>query len=193
MNEWVFFVEGPAEKELLEAILPALIHDADRRRVIPFEGKQDLEKQLVRRIRGYQNQDAIFFVLRDQDAHPDCTEIKGRLVDLCHEANARRFVVRISCREMESFFLADLRAVEDGLKELGVRGIAKNQMSRKFRSPDQLHSPANELAALTKGQYQKVLGSRAIAPLLDLDNQRSTSFHHLVSGIRRAARQWAAV
>lgn len=193
MNEWVFLVEGPAEKELLEAILPTLIPATDRRRVIPFEGKQDLEKQLVRRIRGYQNQDAIFFILRDQNAHSDCTEIKGRLVGLCQEAKARRFMVRISCREMESFFLADLRAVEDGLKELGVRGIAKHQSSRKFRSPDQLHSPAKELEALTKGQYQKVLGSRAISPLLDLDNQRSTSFHHLVSGIRRAARQWATV
>jgi len=193
MNEWVFLVEGPAEKELLEAILPSLIPDADRRRVIPFEGKQDLEKQLVRRIRGYQNQNAIFFVIRDQDAHPDCTEIKNHLVALCREANARRFMVRISCREMESFFLADLRAVEDGLKELGVRGIAKHQSSKKFRSPDSLHSPAKELETLTKGQYQKVLGSRAISPLLDLDNQRSTSFYHLVSGIRRAAQQWAAV
>lgn len=193
MNEWVFLVEGKAEKELLEGILPSLISDEDKRRIIPFEGKQDLVKQLVRKIRGYQNRDAIFFVLIDQDIEPDCKKIKNHLIALCNEAEARRYMVRISCREMESFFLADLRAVEEGLKEQGVRGIAKHQRSKRLREPDRLHSPAYELNALTKGIYQKVSGARAISPLLDLDNQRSTSFHHLVSGIRHAAQQWAAV
>lgn len=190
MREWVFLVEGQAEKALLEAILPKLIPVDDPRRIIPFEGKQDMEKQLVRRIRGYLNPNAIFFLLRDQDAHPDCKAVKARLVQLCRDALARYFVVRISCREMESFFLADLAAVVKGLNEPSLRNLAQKQASRNYRAPDRLASPSQELLRVTQGCYQKVSGTRAIAPHLDLENQRSDSFRHLVAGIRNALQQW---
>ncbi len=153
-------------------------------RFIPFQGKQDLEKQLVRRIRGYQNPEARFLVLRDQDSNPDCTAVKARLTALCHEAGRSDTVVRIACRELETFYLADLAAVEKGLD---LKGLAKHQGSRKFRSPDHLGSPAKELTTLTKGYYQKIGGSRAIGPCLDPSNTRSDSFRNLVAGIRKAS------
>jgi hypothetical protein len=43
----------------------------------------------------------------------------------------------------------------------------------------------NELKTLTKNRYQKVAGSRVIGMHLNLDNQRSPSFRHLVTAIRR--------
>ena len=182
MKELVFCLEESSAQAMLEGLLPRLLPVEVVLRYIPFEGKQDLEKQLVRRLRGYRNPDARFIVVRDQDSNPDCKAVKARLVALCVQAGKPNALVRIACRELESFYLADLAAVERGL---GVVGIAKLQGKVKFRSPDYLGSPSKELAVLTQGRYQKVGGSRAIGVYLDLNNHRSDSFRNLVQGIRR--------
>ncbi len=185
MNELVFLLEGQSEEEMLRGLLPRMFPDTSIRfRFIPFQGKQDLEKQLVRRLRGYVNPHARFVVIRDQDAHPDCKVVKKSLVDLCVLAGKPDALVRIACREVEAFFLADLKAVELGLD---LHGLTKHQQSKKFRSPDYLGSPAKELATLTRGKYQKVGGSRQIGKYLDTSNARSESFKQLVTGIRRLA------
>lgn len=144
-----------------------------------------MEKQMVRRMRGYRNADAQFIIIRDQDSG-DCLVIKTRLKQFCCDAGRPNAVIRIACRELESFYLADLVAVEQGL---GITGIAKRQKNQKFRTPDRIGSPSQELTALTKGRYQKIDGSRAIAPHLDLDNTRSHSFRTLVEALRRIAFQ----
>ena len=182
MTELVFFLEEPSAQAMLEGLLPRLLPEDVVFRCIPFEGKQDLERQLVRRLRGYRNPDARFVVIRDQDSNPDCTVVKAQIVNLCKEAGKPDALVRIACRELESFYLADLAAVERGI---GIVGIARLQAKVKYRSPDYLGSPSKELSTLTRGRYQKVGGSRAIGAHLDLNNQRSDSFKNLVSGIRR--------
>ena len=182
MTELVFLLEEASTQAMLEGLLPKILPPDMMPRYIPFEGKSDLEKQLVKKVRGYRNQGAQFIVVRDQDSHPDCKAIKAKLVRLCQEAGKPAALVRIVCRELESFYLADLAAVERGLE---LSGIAKHQHKRKFRNPDYLGSPSRELAILTKGRYQKIGGSRAIGPWLDPDNTRSDSFRNFVSGIRR--------
>jgi hypothetical protein len=187
MKELVFLLEEPSAKAMLESLLPRILSEGIAFRCIPFEGKQDLEKQLSRRIRAYQNPAARFIVLRDQDNHPDCLAVKRRLLELCQQSGrAAQCLVRIACRELESFYLADLSAVE---RALGIHGLARQQQSRKFRSPDALGSPSQELKKLTRGQYAKVSGSRAIGRELCVDNARSTSFHHLLTAIRRMERE----
>lgn len=182
MRELVFLLEEASAQAMLEGLLPKLLLAGTPVRYLVFEGKSDLERQLVRKVRGYRNQEARFIVIRDQDSHPDCTAVKVRLAGLCQEAGKPEALVRIACRELESFYLADLAAVEKGLE---LSGLARRQGHRKFRSPDYLGSPSNELATLTKGCYQKISGSRAIGPWLDPDNVRSDSFRNLVAGIRR--------
>jgi hypothetical protein len=83
---------------------------------------------------------------------------------------------------MESFFLGDLIAVEQGL---GVNKLRERQNSRKFRDPDALANPAVELKKLTCQRYDKLSGSRAIGPHLSIESNRSRSFNVLVSGIRK--------
>jgi len=191
MTELVFLLEERSAQALLDSLLPRLLPAEVAYRLIPFEGKQDLEKQLVRRIRGYVNRDARFIVLRDQDSAPDCRVVKQRLLALCVDSGrAGACLVRIACRELETMYLADLEAVD---KALHTRNLAKLQGSRKFRAPDQLESPSHELRKLTATAYEKVAGSRAIGRHLDLDNGRSPSFRHLVSGIRRLARSAPAL
>jgi hypothetical protein len=182
MRELVFFLEERSAAAMLEGLLPKLVPDDVVPRYVTFEGKRDLEGQLVKRLRGYRNPNALFVVMRDQDAQPNCRVIKRKLERLCNQAGRSGVLIRIACRELESFYLADLQAVEQGL---GLVGIAAQQGTRKFRDPERLNSAKEELRKLTKHRYQPVEGSRAIGPCLDPENGRSRSFRNLVAGIRR--------
>ncbi len=183
MRELVFLLEERSAKAMLESLLPRILREDTRFRCIPFEGKQDLEKQLIQKIRAYQNARARFIVLRDQDSHPDCRAVKAQLYKLC-EASGKspRCLVRIACRELETFYLGDLQAVEQAL---GVKGLAKLQQNRKYRDPDGLGSPSKELRTLTEQRYEKVAGSRSIGLHLAVDNPRSASFRNLIAAVRR--------
>ncbi|HRU06352.1 MAG TPA: DUF4276 family protein [Candidatus Brocadiia bacterium] len=185
MSEIVFFLEEASARAMLEGLLPRVLPDAPRVRYVVFDGKRDMENQLIRRMRGCRVADARFVVLRDQDS-ADCREVKKALVEKC-EASGRgaRSLVRIACRELESWYLADLAAVERGLQ---IGGLAARQREKKYRQPDGLSNAAEELAKLTKRQYQKVGGSRAIGPYLDVSNTRSASFAAFVDGLKRIAR-----
>ncbi|MCF6355470.1 MAG: DUF4276 family protein [Candidatus Polarisedimenticolaceae bacterium] len=181
MMQLVFFLEGPSEEALLSGMLPELLpHDVKPRYVV-FEGKQDLEKRLVKRMRGWCMPDTCFVVLRDKDAG-DCMIIKERLQALCNEAGHHRALVRIACHEIESWYLGDLSAVEQGLS---ITGIARHQKKAKFRDPDRLANAAKELTAITKGRYQKLSGSRQIGRCISLEGNKSTSFNLFISGIQR--------
>lgn len=183
MKELVFLMEEDSAKAMLESLLPRILNPTIKARFIPFEGKQDMDKQMIKRLRGYVNPEARFVVLRDQDSAPDCKEVKAKLVKSCQQAGrTAKSLVRIACRELESFYLADLNAVEQGLQ---IKNLSKLQASAKFRDPDHLGGPSKELAALTKGAYQKVSGSRAIGRHIDPANTRSSSFKNLIQGIRR--------
>lgn len=181
MKTMVFFLEEPSAREMLEGLLPRVLPEEFEKRYIIFKGKQDLERHLEKRLRGWRLPDSAFVVIRDQDSG-DCHVIKAKLLDLCQKAGRNGVLVRVACRELESFYLGDLEAVEKGL---GLSGLAGRQNGRKFRSPDALGSPSEELFRLTEKVYQKVSGSRSIAPHLKLDGNRSHSFNVLVSGIRK--------
>jgi hypothetical protein len=60
MSELVFFLEEESAKALLEQLFPLLIPEGSRvhPRFIVFEGKQDLERQLPKKLGGYLNPDA---------------------------------------------------------------------------------------------------------------------------------------
>jgi hypothetical protein len=191
MKGMVFLLEEESAKAMLESFLPRVLHPDIRPRFIPFEGKQDLERQMLKRLRSYVNPQARFIVLRDQDSAPDCVALKARLVERCQQAGqAGKTLVRIACRELEAFYLADLCAVEQGLF---LKKLASQQGSAKFRSPDRLGNPSQELAALTRGEYQKVSGSRIVGKFLDPANERSSSFKNLVQGIRRMENELLAL
>ncbi|WP_397572702.1 DUF4276 family protein [Silanimonas sp.] len=190
MKELVFLVEGQAEKDFLGAFLPRILPGELHHRVIPFEGKQDLEARMTQKIRGYQNPEARFVVVRDLDSHPDCVAVKKSLLERClASGRAAHCLVRIACKELESFYLADLQAVETAL---GIPGLSRHQLNQKFRDPDRLGSPSRELQQLTKNRYQKRQGSRAIGAHLDPANERSASFRNLVTGIRRLSEELLA-
>lgn len=180
MSEVVFFLEELSAKAMLEGFLPKIIPNTLRCRFIVFEGKQDLEKQLVKRIRGYRVPKARFVVLRDKDSE-DCVQVKKRLVAKCTEGLHPESLVRVACHELESWYLGDLAAVEAGLK---VTGLVKQQGKVPYDNPDLFAAPAQKLRSIAPG-YQKVGGSRAIGPHLDTSTNRSHSFRVFVTGIQK--------
>ena len=182
MKELVFLLEELSAQALLEGLLPRCLHPTITPRYIPFQGKQDLDKQVERKLRGYLNPNARFLILRDQDS-ADCHTVKAGLLAKCAAAGrAPVSVVRIACRELETFYLADLAAVGAAF---GLPRLAEQQERAKYRTPDRLGAPSQELATLTRQQYQKVSGSRQLGEYLDPENTRSVSFKHLMAGIRR--------
>ena len=177
----VFFLEEPSARAMLKGLLPRLLPCQVDVRYIVFEGKQDLHKNIVRRLRKWRAPDSAFVVLRDQDSG-DCSAVKHGLEKKCREAGRSEAVVRIACREPESWYFGDLAAVERGL---GLSNLVRYGSIRKYRVPDEIHAPGDELRKISHCTYQKVSRSRAIGPELSPDSNRSHSFGVFVEGIRR--------
>lgn len=182
MKQIVFLLEEPSAEAMLQAVVPRIVGEEINVRYIVFQGKQDLEKRIELKLRGWQMPNTCFIVMRDQDSG-NCIEIKRTLQQKVNASGKGDVtLIRIACSELESFYLGDLNAVEQGL---GISGIARRQNNHKYRQPDILRNAANELDRLTKGKYKKLLGSRAIAPYLRLDENKSISFNILIEGIRK--------
>lgn len=118
--------------------------------------------------------------MRDQDGG-DCGLIKENLRQKCIDARHEHVLIRIACRELESFYLGDLNAVQKGLEIRRFHGLKSKS---EIGNPDQISQPSELLIKITNNQYQKIGGSRAIAPHLAIDGSNSShSFHVLIKGI----------
>lgn len=176
----VVFLEEPSAEWMVRAVLPRVLPSDCILKCFHFEGKQDLEKNIERKIRGWRTPNSYFLVMRDRDSE-DCRVVKRRLAEKCRRAGRPDALVRIACGELESFYLGDLGAVSVALS----CKVPSSQVA-KFRDPDALYNAAEELERLTGKQYQKISGSKAIAPHLKVDgSNRSRSFNVLLEGVRK--------
>ena len=170
MKEIVFLLEEHSAEWMLKEIFHKM-NNVSNVRYICFEGKQDLDKNITRKIKSYNNPNTVFIILRDKD-RGDCYSIKKKLLEKIPSDKVDKSFVRIACSELESFYLGDLTAVEKGLK---LSKLAQQQNKVKYRDPDKLPNAKEELQKITKGYYQPLSGSRAIAPYLS-ENNFSHSF-----------------
>lgn len=183
MSTLVFLLEEESAKNMLIPVVKKLVPEEIPVQFITFSGKQDMERQMVKKIRYWCAPGSRFIIMRDKDSG-DCGVIKQRLLALAQESGkGEACLVRIACHELESFFLGDLAAMAQGLN---VPTVATMREKQKFRAPDALANAAEELKKLTEGKYSKLAGSRAIGPHLKLDgSNRSHSFGVLLEAIRR--------
>ncbi len=181
MSELVFFLEELSARAMLERLMPRVISDEWTTRFFPFEGKQDLEKNIQRRLRGYLKPGARFIILRDQDAG-DCRHTKQRLKRICDASGRSGVIVRIACHELESWYLADFAALAAAYNKPGLLKLAEQA---RYRDPDSIVSPSRDLKRIIP-EYQKVDGSRRIGDFLDPENTKSKSFSHLINAVRMA-------
>ena len=175
-----FFLEEPSAREMLKGLLPRILPPRVAVQYVVFEGKYDLDKNLVRRLQGWRKPDTTFVVLQDQDA-ADCKALKRRLVGKCEEAGKSSAVVRIVCRELESWYFGDLAAVEQGL---GLDNLRRHARRSHYRDPDAIGSPSSELKRITHGAYQKVGGSREIGPRMSTEQNTSHSFRVFMAAVK---------
>ncbi len=187
MKELVFLLEEPSMREVLQAILPGILPPEISLRLVAHEGKQDLERSIPRKLRAWQNPEARFVIIRDQDA-ANCEVLKQHLLQLCETAGRTNCLVRIVCRELESWFLGDLNAVSQAFD---LPKLSKLKDKEKFRNPDHLGNAASELQKLV-GNYSKIGGARAIAPHLDLAGNQSHSFQVFLEGLQRLVAEMVA-
>lgn len=182
MSHFYFLLEEPSMEEALHGILPRLLPEDVTYQCIPHEGKQDLVKSIPRKIRGLTQKpgDYYFVILHDQDSS-DCIELKQKLLEKASAADPDKLLVRIVCRELESWYLGDLQAVDSAYPGAN---LAKLQEKRKFRAPDGLVKPSNEIKKLVP-DFQKIDGARRIGRLLNLESNKSKSFLVFVSGLNR--------
>ena len=179
MSTVVFLLEEESARDLVEGLLPRLVPEVCVQYLV-FEGKQHLEGEITRKLRGWQKPGSRFGVLRDQDAG-DCRHVKRRLVDLAEASGRRDVLVRVACREIESWLLGDWKAVALAFER---PQLAEQAKKAAYRDPDKLSNPVAELRKYIF-DYQKRDGARRIGRYLDPGRSTSTSFKVFCSGVRQ--------
>lgn len=178
MKELVCLLEEPSAKIFLNIIFSKLPSPYPVRYIL-FDGKQDMEKNIYRKLKAYCNPNAVFLILRDQDSG-DCRMIKERLMNKCITSGKNKFLVRIACHELETFYLADLEAVGQAYS----KPLEKIQNNKKYRTPDSLENPKCELKKICP-EYREIEGAGRITPYMNITNTRSASFKNLITGIQK--------
>jgi len=78
MRNLVCLLEEQSAQYMLEGILDRILPEGITVKYITFEGKQDLEKQLEKRLRYWKTPKTVFLVMMDQDSG-NCLTIKQNL------------------------------------------------------------------------------------------------------------------
>jgi len=182
MNRIVFLLEEPSLKEFLDSYLPRLLPDLDFL-CVKHEGKQDLEKSIPRKLRGWPG--VQFVVVRDNDG-ADCRNLRARLLELCAQGNRPDTLVRIACQELESWYLGAPEALAQAYAKPAIADIGHKA---KFRDPDAIGNPSRELSLLIP-EYRKIDGARRIGKVMPTSAtaNRSRSFQVFIEGVCRIAR-----
>lgn len=179
----VFLLEERSSKNLIDSIAPKILPEGVMYHSFFFDGKSDLEKNISLKMRGWLKPHTVFLIMRDQDS-ADCKTVKEKLMAKCAESRVKddRYMVRIACHELESFFLGDL----DAVRAAGYKVTLSKKFKNGYAKPDDLVNAAEELVKITGSAYRKVKGSRDISKFMKLDgSNKSVSFNMLLSGIRK--------
>jgi hypothetical protein len=155
-----FLVEEPSAEAALKNLVPKLMGKDISFNIHVFQGKQDLLKNLPKRLRGYRHwlpYDWYIVVLIDKDQE-DCAKLKQKLEQTAHDEgfitrsnssqNMKLNVInRIAIEELESWFFGDVTALE-----ITYPRIPRFLNRRKnFRDPDAIRNTAETLERVLKG------------------------------------------
>lgn len=192
-------VEEQSAEEALRHLLPRVLKDRARARVINLGSKYKLLKVLPERLAAYGQRIAtgeslrvVVLVDRDDD---DCERLKAELERMAaatglptksSPAADGRFMVlnRIVIEELESWFIGDPSALRKAFTSLPR--IEQNKGI--FRNPDNggswetLHRFLKR-HGIYKSSFPKIDAARRIAPHLDIQQNRSRSFQVFVAGM----------
>lgn len=173
-------VEELSMADFLDKLLPRLFPDLVFR-CVPHDGKSDLEKSLVNKLRAWRTPGVRFVVMRDQDS-ADCHDVKDQLRDLCEQGGRPDSLVRVVCRELEAWYMGDSDALAAAFPN-EARRIHSTMGKRRFSNPDNVVQPARVLAKHIPS-FQKRSAASAIGALLSRENG-SRSYQVFLEGVER--------
>ena len=163
-------------KELLPRIFPNVTFQ-----YIPHEGKQDLEKSIPRKLRGWREPDVCFVVMRDNDGQ-DCVALKERLRELCTSGGREDTLIRIVCQELEAWYFGEPDALAEAYGRDNLRNIGRR---RGFRDSDSIQNPSQRLENIVPEFRKGTTSARRMGQCLTKERNKSTSFQVLLTGLER--------
>jgi uncharacterized protein YktA (UPF0223 family) len=178
MGKFIFLLEEPSMKEVLDIILPQIL-PINSFICIPHNGKSHLAKSIKNKISGWREPNVQFVIIHDQDAM-DCISLKKGLFSMVNKAGRPDTLIRIVCTELESWFLGDFDAIEKGFNTR----LSKKKNMALYRNPDNIINAKQELRKLIPA-YQQISGSRSIAQFMAIEKNKSKSFQVFIAGVRR--------
>lgn len=192
MNQLEFLVEEKSIAEVLRVLLPKILPEGwtvgENCFIRTHEGKQDLQKSIIPKIRAASRSglNIGFVIIQDQD-NDDCKELKNKIEELCLEAMPEGkeipICVRIVCHELESWYLGDCRAIEQVFPCFKARHF---ENKRSFKYPDSCINPKRMLKGIV-GEYSQIDVARRMAPLLNPTDNRSYCLSVFLKGVQSIA------
>lgn len=178
-------VEEPSMKEFLTILLSNVLEKPwelnNNYFIRSFEGKNDLQKNIpskVKYLSNWNHESVGIVVMQDQDSS-DCKVLKQKLLNICNENGTCPKLVRIICKELESWYIEDFVAVNMAYPKFNYLNYIKKS---KYRNPD-ICNASDEIKRLIP-EFQKVGGAKKIAPFINIDINKSESFQQTISGLK---------
>lgn len=192
--------EEQSMEETLKILVPRMLPAETTYRILNFQGKHNLLRQLSARMKGYASwlpAEYRILVLVDEDRQ-NCLELKRQMEDAARQAGLStktstgntRFQVlnRVVVEELEAWFLGDIEALCQAYPRL------PQSLSARFRDPDAVGGGTWEALekilqrhGYFKGGYLKVEAARTITPHMDPARNRSRSFQVFRDGLQAMA------
>ena len=176
-------VEEPSMKAFLSILLPKILSDNywtlnQNYFIRSFDGKSDLQNNIPSKIKVFSNwtEPVGVIILQDQDSN-DCVKLKNKLIEICETHGNCAKLIRIVCRELESWYIGDFEAVNKAYPNFRFENHASKS---KFRNPERCNA-YDELKKILP-EFQKIDGAKKIAPHINIESNKSESFKQTVSG-----------
>lgn len=182
MGRVEILVEEASMEECLRNLLPKVVPEnwkLDENYFIrKHQGKSDLKKSIRSKLPVYNNwhEPIAVIILHDQDS-ADCKILKHELVQLSSSFR-KPLLIRIVCRELESWYLGDLNAIEQAYPKFKSKNF-RNKHNLRF--PDHLN--AKEYLKKILPEYREIVSSREISKYMAIAENRSVSFQNFIRGI----------
>lgn len=194
-----FLVEERSAEVFLAELLPRILAGRATFKIHPHQGKPDLLRKLVNRLKGYRRslpRDSGIVVLVDRDRR-DCLAEKERLEEAAARAGlvsktaagpGRCFQVlnRLAIEELEAWFFGDVEAMKAAYPRLPETLAAR----KPYRDPDAIAGGTWEALEreLQKAGYYgaglaKVEAAGRISRCMDPQRNRSRSFQVFRDGV----------
>ncbi|MBF0097250.1 MAG: DUF4276 family protein [Magnetococcales bacterium] len=206
-------VEGQSDNTALSILMPKMvgsyknphtwrIHPHRGLGVLPSDlcGKTNtndvtLLHNLAAKLRAYGRasaDDTVVVVLVDLDDRADCRQFKQQLMACLTTCDPPpRCLFRIAIRELESWFLGDLAAIQSGYPSAGADPLlcvsevegGWAELAHLILPPEEVEGIKADKRSARLTDYKRDWAKR-IAPFMEVESNRNLSFQHFRDGLR---------